>query len=227
MSDLQPELIHQKSTWMHFIGGYYKNEKQFVGEARRFGISRRAPAQTVRGMEFGDRLIFLRYVKGHSAFAFGEGQIGGVTFEGTLARKVGQRLIDEGKAEYHSADEGGLMVKRECGSYVVVGTYETTASLKETMSIAFEIHAQEAKEQGKEPEPLFVMVNARLTKAYKSLVYLSPSPNFTRGFIRTTDASFVAPGDFEPERKVIAIDGYEKKTRRPKRVDYPMLPGVA
>lgn len=219
---LQPDLIHQISTWMHFIGGYYKNEKKFISEARKFGISRRVPAQVVRGMEFGDRLIFLRYVKGQQAFAFAEAVIVGITLDGSIAKQVGQRLIDEGKAIYN---EGGGIVERECGSYFVLGHFEVNATLKETMAIAQEIHG--AKAEGKEPEPLFVMVNAKLTRAYKAPVYLSPSPNFTRGFIRSTNTSFVAPDDFVPERQVIAIEGYEKKERpRKERADIPLLPGV-
>jgi len=220
---LQMELIHQNSTWMHFIGGYYKSEEQFVREAGKYGISRRVPAQVVRGMEFGDRLIFLRYVKGKSAYAFAEGQIVGLTLEGDIAKQVGDRLIQEGKAEYH---DGGGMVQRECGSYFVLGTFEVKTTLKETMDIAQEVHAKQAKEKGEEPEPLFVLVNAKLIIAYADPVYLSPSPKFTRSFIRSDDSSFIAPADYSPERSVVAIDGYEKKARSKKTVDYPRLPEV-
>lgn len=222
---LQPDLIHQISTWMHFIGGYYKSEQKFIREAKKFGVSRRVPAQVVQGMEFGDRLIFLRYVKGQQAFAFAEGVIVGITLDGSVANQVGQRLIDEGKAIYN---EGGGIVERECGSYFVLGHFEVTATLKETMAIAREIHGKQSKAEGKEPEPLFVMVNAKLTRAYKAPVYLSPSPNFTRGFIRSNNSSFVAPDDFIPERQVIAIEDYEKKERpRKERKGMPLLPGVA
>ncbi len=222
MGEKQIELIHQTNTWLHFIGGYYKSEKQFIKEARKFGISRRAPAQVVHGMEFGDRLVFLRYVKGQSVFAFAEGRIVGLTLNGEIAKAVGEKLVEEGKAEYH---EGGGVVKRECGSYIVLGSFEVTASLKETMDIAQEIHGNEAKEKKKEPEPLFVMVNAKLIRAFKEPVYLSPAPKFTRSFIRSDDSSFVAPDDFTPERQVIAIDGYEKK-KRPSRAQpaVPLLP---
>jgi hypothetical protein len=205
---LQPDLIHQISTWLHFIGGYYKSEDKFVKEAQRFGISRRVPAQVIRGMEFGDRLIFLRYVKGQQAFAFAEAVIVGLTLEGGIAKKVGDRLIDEGKAQY---EEGGGMVSRECGSYFVLGTYHVNATLKETMDIAQDIYAEQAKESGREPEPLFVMVNAKLVKQYSQPVYLSPSPKFTRGFIRSDNSSFIAPADFSPDRTIVAIDSYEKK----------------
>ncbi|MCI0552088.1 MAG: hypothetical protein L0287_14140 [Anaerolineae bacterium] len=213
----QLELIHQNSTWMHFIGGYYKSEDLFIHEAGKFGISRRVPAQVVRGMEFGDRLIFLRYVKGKSVYAFAEGQIIGLTLEGEIANQVGERLIQEGKVEFH---EGGGMVQRECGSYFILGTFEVKATLlKEIMDIAQEIHAKQAREEGNEPEPLFVMVNARLLQAYEQPVYLSPSPKFTRGFIRSNDSSFVAPTDYSPERNVVAIDGYVKKGRSKKSVE--------
>jgi hypothetical protein len=74
---------------------------------------------------------------------------------------------------------------------------------------------------------MFVMVNGRLTKAYKEPVYLSPSPRFTRSFIRSDDASFTAPDDYAPDRQVVAIDGYEKTKRPRKRLDQPLLPGPA
>lgn len=219
----QPDLIHQVSSWMHFIGGYYKNEETFVAEAQKSGISRRIPAQVIRGMEFGDRLVFLRYVKGNS-FAFAEGIVIGITLEGPIAKQVGEKLIQEGKAEYH---QGGGKIERACGSYFVIGTYEVRATLKETMDIAQQLHDQQQKGKSEdEREPLFVMVNATLTQAYANPVYLSPAPKFTRGFIRSDDSSFVAPGDFSPERNIIAIDGYARKDPR-KRAHYPELPGVS
>lgn len=219
---LQPELIHQTSTWMHFIGGYYKSEQAFISEADKVGISRRAPAQTVRGMEFGDRLIFLRYAGKEAVFAFAEAQIIGITLDGETAKEVGERLIQEGKAEYH---EGGGIVQRECGSYFVLGTFEVKVSLEECMDIAQEIHEQKAKKEGKEPEPLFVMVNAKLITAYQAPIYLSPMPKFTRGFIRSADSSFVAPRDHVVEQKIISIDGYEKKKQPHKRNGgMPLLP---
>lgn len=222
--DGQLELIHQRNTWLHFIGGYYDSESRFCREARKFGISRRVPAQMVRGMEFGDRLVFLRYVRRGASYAFAEGQIVGITLEGDIARQVGERLIAEGKAEY---SEGGEVVSRACGSYLVLGTYQVKATLKETMAIAQEIHTERLRKQGENPGPMFVMLNARLVRAYKDPVYLSPSPKFTRSFIRSDDTSFTAPDDYAPERQVVAIDGYEKKKRPRKRLDQPLLPSAA
>ena len=212
----QLSLITQNSTWMHYIGrGFYAQESKFLREAKKQGISRRAPAQLVRGMEFGDKLVFLRYVKPGTVFAFAEARIIGVTLEQSISNQVGNRLIDEGRAEYQ---EGGAAVERECGTYLVVGTFTVKATLKEVMTIAAEIHVRENGDT-----PMFVMVNARLTESYKEQVLLSPSPKFTRGFIRT-EYSYTPPKDGTPNGQVIAITDYVKKERSQKKEAIPLLP---
>lgn len=214
----QLSLIQQNSTWMHFIGaGYYADDKKFTREAKKYGISRRAPAQLVRGMEFGDRLVLLRYLAKGSVFAFGEARIHGITLEGDISKQVGERLIAEGRAEYQ---DGGGAVERECGSYLVLGTYSVKASLKEVMSIAQEIHARENGDV-----PMFVMVNARLTEAYKEQVFLQPAPKFTRGFIRS-DFSYAPPKGGIAEGEVIAIASYTRKERPRKKAAMPLLPAM-
>lgn len=210
------ELFHQVSTWMHFIGGYYSDEKKFIAEAEKHGISRRVPAQVIRGMEFGDGLIFLRYAD-KKVYAFAEGVITGVILDGEISKEVGQELIDQGKATY---DDGGGMVHRECGSYFIVGTYRTSATLKECMDMAQKVHSEKHPD-----EPMFVMVNASLTRAYEHPVYLSPAPKFNRGFMRSADTSFVFTEAHHPESKVVGISGYAKnKKPRKSRKDMPMLP---
>lgn len=214
----QLSLIQQNSTWMHFIGtGYYADEKKFIREAEKYGISRRAPAQTVRGMEFGDHLIFLRYLREKSVFAFAEARIRGITLEGSISKQVGEQLIEEGRAEYQ--DGGGMEVERECGSYLMMGTYTVKASLKEVMNMALEIHARENGDT-----PIFVMVNARLTEVYAEQVFLQPSPKFTRGFIRSE--FFYQPSkQGTAEGEVIAISSYTKKERPSGKASaMPMLP---
>lgn len=215
----QLSLITQNSTWMHYIGtGYYADEKKFLREAKKFGISRRAPAQTVRGMEFGDRLIFLRYIRERNIYAFAEAQITGISLDYSISKQVGERLIEQGRGEYQ---QGGMDVERECGSYTVIGTFIVRASLKEVMTLAQEIHERENGDV-----PLFVMVNAKLTHAYKEQVILSPAPKFTRGFIRS-EFSYL-PSKQQVKGEVIAIAQYTKKERpRRKAATTPLLPEPA
>lgn len=215
----QLDLIRQNSTWMHYIGqGYYADEKKFLREAKKSGISRRAPAQIARGMEFGDRLVFLRYVRQGSVFALAEGRIHGITLDHEIAQEVGERLIEDGRAEYH---EGGGAVERECGSYLVVGTFTVRASLKEVITTAQAIHARK-----KGDTPMFVMVNAKLTTAYPEPVFLQPAPKFTRGFIRS-EFFFEPPNKQTTGGDVIAISGYTRKERpRRKSASAPMLPAM-
>lgn len=196
-------LFRTVQTWLHFIGGYYANTAKFVAEAERQGISRRAPAQVVRGMEFGDRLIFLRYAKDASA-AFAEGRIIGVLLEHEIAQIVGEKLRDEGKAEYI---EGGGRIDRECGSYMISGGWSVTASLAECIEYALEA----AEERGVN---LFVMVNATLSQAYPAPIILSPSPAFTRSFTRArAEQEYIFPEDPAPAGVVYGIRDYAKNPR--------------
>lgn len=179
----QLALVHTRTTWLHFVGGYYSDTDKFINEAIKSRISRRAPAQTVRGMQFGDRLVLLRYITnslGNSSYIFAESEIIGITLDHEVAKEVGERLKAEGKAEYHEAGSGGSIVSRECGSYLLCGGWVVTCSLSDVMGIALEIAKQK-------DETLFVMVNAELTKIYDNPVYLSPSPKFSRGFTKVAD----------------------------------------
>jgi hypothetical protein len=209
----QLALIHQRNTWLHFIGGYYSDTDKFVNEAIRSRISRRAPAQTVRGMQFGDRLVFLRYAGKENIFAFAEAEIVGISLDHEIAAEVGERLKEQGLAEYHEPGSGGeVAIERECGSYLLCGTWAVNCPLEDVMEIALQI----AKERG---ETLFVMVNAELTKVYESDVYLQPAPKFSRGFTRASDEAQYFT-DLPPmqtgEKTIFSIRNYQKadKPRR-------------
>jgi hypothetical protein len=201
----QSQLIFTSNTWMHFIGGYYSNTEKFINEAIKSRISRRAPAQMVRAMEFGDRLVLLRYGGPDITSAFAEAQIVGVTLDHEIAQIVGDQL----HCEFRPSADGGTEIQRECGSYTVFGVWIVKASLGEVMEIAMKA----AKERG--DEPLFVMVNAELTKVYDAPTFLSPAPKFTRGFIKVADqaAYSLSPIDPVSQKIVIAINDYQKKQR--------------
>lgn len=205
----QLSLIHQRNTWMHFIGGYYKSTAKFIDEAKLQRISRRAPAQQVRGMQFGDRLVFLRYHKKDVVSAFAEAQIVGVTLDHEIAKEVGDKLKEQGLAEYHEPGSGGgTLIQRECGSYMCVGSWDIKCELSEVMEMAIEA----AKKKG---EPLFVMVNAELVQTYESPTYLQPAPKFTRGFLKPADQAqlSITPVETVVEPEMWAIQNYQKAPR--------------
>jgi len=186
----QPPLFRQKNTWTHYIGGYYRTTDDFIREARAQGVTRRIPAQVARGMQYGDRVVLLRWGGKGRVWAFAEMLINGVVLggkehrEGELARKVGERLQAEGRAHY---TEGGGAVERECGCYLVCGTWTVDAELSEIMDIAIQTAEQEGTK-------CFAMIGGALSKVYAEPVLLSPAPKFTRGFTRADDQ---ATGDTE------------------------------
>lgn len=211
------ELIHTRNTWLHFIGRYYDTPDRFIHEAKRSGISRRAPAQTVRGMQFGDRLVFIRYNNARNVMAFAEGKITGVTLQGEIAKEITEQLMAEGKAKYHGGGGGGTPVHRECGSYIVIGYWSVTCPLSEIVEKAIE----KANERG---EKLFVMVNASLEESYEP-VMLIPSPKFTRGFIKDrSNASYHVTDDYQEHGDVVAVMNYAKAKHKPKQSRALALP---
>lgn len=168
------QLFNTQNVWMHYIGGYYKTHKQFIREAQRSGITRRIPATVARGMNYGDRVILLRYAGKGSVFGFAEMVITGIVLTGDIADKVGQKLASDGRATY---TPGGGMVQRECGSFMIMGTWHVNADMKEIMETASEIAEKEKLD-------LFVMISGKLTHVYDAPIYLQPAPAFTRGFIK-------------------------------------------
>ena len=212
MATDQSPLIYTRQTWLHYIGGYYTETDKFINEAIKSRISRRAPAQQVRGMQFGDRLILLRYLRKGMITAFGEAQIIGITFDHEIAKIIGDQMIAEGKAEFHEPSGGATVIQRECGSYILLGSWIVTCSLSDVMELAIKA----SNERG---EQLFVMINAELTKIYDNPIFLSPAPKFFRGFQRADDYSeyiFSEP-EMVTKKNVFAIQNYSKKLDRIKK----------
>lgn len=198
----QLALLHQRMTWMHFIGGYYSNTDKFVAEALKTGISRRASALSVKNMNFGDRIILLRYGRNDSTHAFAEAEVTGISLDHEIAQKVGLELKATGKATWHEPSGGAITIIRECGSYNVSGTWTVDAPLPEIIDMAIRASGD---------TPLFFMVNARITEVYDNPVYIQPAPKFTRGFVKCPDDSeyfITEPHVYEPT--IFAITNYAK-----------------
>lgn len=213
----QAALFQQPNTWLHFVGGYYRTSELFLTETQKHGFSRRIPAQVARGMHFGDKVIFLRYggQRAKTVFAFGEGVITRVTFDAQIASQIGQELERRGLAEY---TPGGDTVLRECGSYVMAGTWTVAPEID--LPPLIEAATRIAEAQGMPGSP-FVMLGGELTAAYATPVFLQPAPPFTRGFIKTEPGStYRYTGTPAPEpHKIVAVKQYQKAERH--RLGFP------
>ena len=141
--------------------------------------------------------------------AFAEAQIVGVTLDHEIAKAVGDKLKEQGLAEYHEPGAGGgTIIQRECGSYLMCGSWSIKCELSDVMEMAIET----AKEKG---ETLFVMVNAELVQTYEAPTYLQPAPKFTRGFSKPIDQSqlSITPVETVVEPEMWAIQNYQKAPR--------------
>lgn len=198
MNNIQTQLIRPLSQWQHYIGRSYTIER-FLREAKQQGVSRRVPAQTARGMRFGDRVTLLRWnwQGNEGAFAFAEMEIVGITLDAALSERVAKRLIEQGvKVE---CGGGGGSVERECGNYIIAITCTVTGiDIPDIIAVATEVA------QG---EKLFVMISGRLVNSYAP-VAVEPSPPFTRSFIRCQGAALV--DTCQPAGDMIGITGYRR-----------------
>lgn len=207
----QLELFHQTNVWMHYIGGYYDSVERFIREAKRQGVSRRIPLQVARGMRFGDRVILLRYHDKTTVSAFGEFVVRNIFFDDAISQAVGKRLEETGKAQYF---EGGGSVMRECGSYIIAGTWLVTVEIPEIVDIALELS---------EGKPAFAMIGGPLTKVYQPPVFLDPAPKFSRGFIRSNldDATFEFADGPEEDHTIVGIQSYNKRDKPRRASSFP------
>jgi hypothetical protein len=203
------------ATWIHFIGGQYRSEAAFIREARRFGISRRVPAQSARGMAYGDRVVLARWFgKERGAYGFASFRVTDLIFEGEMAQKVAKKLEEEGLTIKYTPAGGGERspVQRECGSYMVLGVItienntgrDIDTSLKRMIELALEISKDE-------DEKLFIMIGGKLEQVYDTPVKC-PDQKFHRGISRVSDAEIA---DGPRSNSLVAVGDYRKS--KPKR----------
>jgi len=168
----QPGLFLQQQTWAHYIGKTsYPSDAVFLKEAQEIGVSRRVPAFLARHMNFGDRVILLRWLGKGRARAFAEMQITGVTLESRVSSKVIAMLGDRA-----SCREGGdTKHYRGCGAYIVAVTCTVRdVSLPEIIEMVY---------QAAEAQAPFVMLQGRITRVITPAERLEDM-RFTRGFFR-------------------------------------------
>lgn len=207
MSSSEP-MLRQLNTWMHFIGGHYASPEHFLREAQRIGVSRRVPAQLARAMNFGERVICLRYGGPGKVLAFAEFRIDQIIIEGDITDAVGQQLAAQGRARYESGTS--VLNERECGFYLITGTWHVAedVSLQEVLDKVIEI----GKARG---QTITCLVGGPLTQVYDAPALL-PGVKFTRGFIKQPlEASFEFTGaPVVADKQVVTISNYTQKGSR-------------
>ncbi len=207
----QANLLYQPAEWHHFIGGHYASPESFVAEAQKQGISRRIPAQNAKGMSFGDRVVLLRFVNAETVIAFAEMVVSRVMLDGEITQKIGNDLQEAGRASYQENGGAGEMVNRECGEYLIAGTWQVDPDV----DIAELIRMAERYADG---EKLFVMLGGELSQVYATHRLLNPPPKFTRGFARRTPRPdfFYNDAPASDERVVYGVRNYQKAAPRRK-----------
>lgn len=105
------------TTFVHTIGGYYRDRKKFIKESREFGVNRRIAVHLLKGFSFGDVVVVLDWNKGEPE-AYGQFTVDRLAFQEAVMTALMPRLIEEGQADERPAY--GPVV-RECGSYVDTG----------------------------------------------------------------------------------------------------------
>ena len=118
---------------LHWIGAEYYSIPEFVSEARKWGVSRRIKPQTLKAMEWGERIYLVSREKGLKApVIFGYFRLERV--RGIRLDEETRALLEEetGKRIEVVSSDLSLLVKRGCGYCQTGGLYLTTsASVKE------------------------------------------------------------------------------------------------
>lgn len=192
-------------VWLHFIGGYYQTIERFINEAKAKGITRRIPAQIARGINFGDRVILLRWQE-KSALAFAEAVVTGITLDSEVSEYVQEKLKEQGKIQDTGSDSNlgpPVCISRECGSYLVMSSSATSATIAEIIELAIEFQ-----------EKPFVMIACKLTDEYHQQFRLEGT-KFTRGIILCNtfvqeQADFFKKEKIVNEKTIISISNYKK-----------------
>ena len=211
----QFSLFLQQQTWGHYIGkSSYPSDKAFLQEAERIGVSRRVPAFLAKVMNFGDRVILLRWLGKGKARAFAEMVIVGVTLNDEVAEKVAEALEDRIKCR----NGGENQHHRGCGAYTI-----TLTCVASGVTLSEIIEAAERAT----PKP-FVMLQGRITRVF------SPPEDFikmrfTRGFFRFERLERLFTDIQQQQGTILGIRNYTRKSEptpvRPEpKMIYPSLP---
>lgn len=174
------------NTFYHFVGKPYTPDS-FVKEAQKFGVTRRIAANQLKGMNFGDKIIFLVWRgKNIPPAVIGEMRISSVHFDGETNAKVVEELKSEEKIVSESAGSGAV-IQRACGSFIDGGS----CSLREDVAIGELVEkaekatdAQQEKNGIKDDDraSVWAMVGGHLDHVYIPPRTLTGDIKFSRGF---------------------------------------------
>lgn len=198
------------STYFHYIS----KPKSFLPPALAHGASRHCPVNIARGMNFGDRVILLKY-RGKSIppAVFAEMIVNAISFEDNL--NVGQELLEQGRCEYTDYTGGssaGVQVDRECGSFNLAGGWTLSADV--TLQEVIEIAERKMAEQGGKPGDIRCMIWGKIVMVYDVPMTIDPPPQNKRGFTHVPPGTRIgdAPILAEPiTNEVRVVENYERK----------------
>lgn len=146
------------TTFVHTIGGYYRDPAKFIKEAKAVGVNRRVAQHLLSKFSFGDVVMVLDWngkVKGRGSravgkkglrvpkkvIAYGQFVVERLSFQASVMAVLAEELLAEGEvAEVRQVDGGGAVVERECGSYIdaggVVIRHDSKLTLKDLLARA-------------------------------------------------------------------------------------------
>lgn len=193
------------TNWFHYIG----NPGGFIQPALQFGMSRPCPISIARQMQFGDRVILLKW-RGSQIppAAFAEARISGISFDGV---DIGNALVEQGKATYEQYSGGGIEVSRECGSFTLVGSYVLADDV--TLGDVIDIAERNATELGISVSDIRCMMWGKIVAVHPVPLTVTPPPPFTRGWMRVPDGTRIgdAPINTDTQNSVYVVENYERK----------------
>jgi hypothetical protein len=198
-----------------------KDYNDFIGEAKRYGVSRNIPAQSAYGLEWGEEVFcatFDPYTKEYfQALGMEPNRTGNAKLicsfrfeelfikEPPLHAAVMAELIERGLVSNIEATD--IEIERDCGAFVI----SSIAEVKVEVGVLIQIIRDLAKKLDLKPQ---IMIGGPLIQEFPEEEYV-PGVKFTRGMMRFKDST---PGKSSP--KVIGIHSYQHFWTEEERMAY-------
>lgn len=223
------------ATFLHYVGGRY-TPQTFVAEAQQSGITRRANAQNVKALNFGDTVLLVDYRRGRPA-VFGSFVLTDVLFDAEVNAELLPLLEQNGVVERATTFDSPVVIRRKCGKVVISGAISLRTrgdsegaedaaaepdapriTVAELIELAQAIQAQQQSALGVADAArgsLWCMVGGALTTTYLPPRTLLPAPPFTRGFMRLPEGTTFAEANAETVAQpgatmLVSVGEYER-----------------
>ena len=190
------------NVWLHYVGKNLYSKKSFIKEAKEFGVNRAVPKWMVgKHIKLGDKIYLAFHKKDkrslkEKAIIFGFFIVEGFSFDVETAKELEKEGV--GKTILH--DDGPIDVKRGCGSYSIVGTFEVKDEEK---------FLEVLREKGNK-----IFVRGRFFELEEEEVIENVS--FSRGYIRIED-EVEKPLRYHYDLSNEVIDNYNRVVYKKKR----------